>query len=121
MRSATFAALGVTVTIGAFGCPSLSSFTCDDDAQCARAAHGVCLGNDCAYPDPECGVTMLRWSPNADGKGGECVSLMPSDTSGTSTSASSSSGGIASCGTTRTVALETSLLGATSLPGYPAL
>ena len=124
MRWATLAAFGATTMIGTFGCPKLSAFSCDDDDQCDRAQGGVCVDNECAYPDPECPGTMLRYSPNAGSVANVCVPPAHADTgSGTfvATSESSTSGGVAGCGTTRELQLEAGVLGTTSLPGYPAL
>jgi hypothetical protein len=126
MRWATLAAFGATTMIGTFGCPRLSPFQCDDDDQCDRKGGGVCVDDECAYPDPECPGTMLRYSPNAGGVANVCVPPSHADTgSGTlvasGSSESSTSGGITGCGTTRDVQLDASVLGSTSFASYPAL
>ena len=86
------------------------------------------MDGDCAYDDPECVGTGLRFSPNAGEMPGECVPDTGVDTGGTQagTSASDSSDstdtGVASCGVRRVIELDTGLLSAAmSLPGYPAL
>ena len=131
MRATTGALLlvGTTAVLSA-ACPKVSPFACDDDEQCDRdGQQGTCVSGDCAYDDDECPGSGLRFSPNAREMAGECVPPMNADTGSTSggpassdgvTSVESSTGG-ASCGTQRVIALDAGLLGATSLPGYPAL
>lgn len=130
MRSRTFAALGATMVVGALGsgCPSLSPFRCEDDAQCDRSPDGTCLGDGCAYPDDSCPGLGLRYSENAREHPNECVMLFASATGSSSDSIAdtgSSSGaattGLTSCGEVRELELEVGLLGPTSLPGFPAL
>jgi hypothetical protein len=125
MRRATAAAL---VGLLGAGCPTLSPFLCDDPADCDRGGReGICIDGDCAYDDPQCVGSELRFSPNAREMAGECVPDTNVDTGATqATTAASSSGamdtGQPSCGVRRVIELDTGLLSAAiSLPGYPAL
>src|SRR5574338_620078 len=114
MRWATLAAFGATTMIGTFGCPKLSAFSCEDSSQCDRAPDGVCVDDECAYPDPDCPGTMLRYSPNAGGVANVCVPPSHADTGSGTLAESSTSGGVASCGTTRELQLEAGVRGTTS-------
>jgi alpha-tubulin suppressor-like RCC1 family protein len=69
----------VTLTVGLVAgisaCLSFDPFACTDATACSLGgATGACVGGWCAYPDPECVESGMRYDENAgEGFGGLCV------------------------------------------------
>jgi hypothetical protein len=67
--------VGVVATLS--GCNSFpDSFQCSADSQCRRGGdRGVCTAGACAFDDPSCPATLLRYDRTAGGgNAGMCVS-----------------------------------------------
>ncbi|MCX4243353.1 LamG domain-containing protein [Paraliomyxa miuraensis] len=117
------------------GCPTLSPFSCSDDAHCDRGgAPGICLADGaCAYPSDACDSGWVR-SPNATVAPGRCVPVEgtssttgPGETTSTTDTEGASgvlesTGPMPTCGERVVLEIDTAFLSASEvLEGYPLL
>ncbi|MEX1361609.1 MAG: LamG domain-containing protein [Nannocystaceae bacterium] len=134
MRPGLLVTAGLSLGVG-LGCPGLSAYTCQADADCDRdGASGVCLSDGaCAYPDPDgrCDSGWVR-SPNAAADPGGCAPAPADESTSTGGETETETDGASgvletggeppSCGTMATIEVDTAFLSASEvLEGYPLL
>lgn len=80
--------VALALVLGCAGCPAVSPYACDEDAQCVRnGASGACQAETerCAFPDDVC-ASGLRYPSSIDGGfANECVDPLPASSSSSTT------------------------------------